>query len=166
MAAKIVQVVKNLGLWHDDPMRGAVLFVCLAIGVIAADAPKVKPAAVRVIQAREVSPTGEVLEVLVRGSDDRWHVREEKLPFTGKVIDKVFGRVHETSYLKGLRHGLYVIIHRNGVTAAQGLFLKGKRVKHREWDMQGGQIELDAWNFNGTPQKPVPKNLNERFRDF
>ena len=163
MAAIIVQVVKNLGLWHDDSMREAVLFIVFAISVIAADAPKVKPESVRVIPAREVSPTGEVLEVLVRGSDDRWHVREEKLPFTGKVVDKVFGREHEMSYLKGLRHGLYVIIHRNGVTAAQGLFLKGKRVKHREWDMQGGQIELDAWNFGGTPKKPAPKSLKRKF---
>ena len=163
MAAIIVQVVKNLGLWHDDSMREAVLFIVFAISVIAADAPKVKPESVRVIPAREVSPTGEVLEMLVRGSDDRWHVREEKLPFTGKVVDKVFGREHETSYLKGLRHGLYVIIHRNGVTAAQGLFLKGKRVKHREWDMQGGQIELDAWNFDGTPKKPAPKSLKRKF---
>ena len=159
MAAIIVQVVKNLGLWHDDSMREAVLFIVFAISVIAADAPKVKPESVRVIPAREVSPTGEVLEMLVRGSDDRWHVREEKLPFTGKVVDKVFGREHETSYLKGLRHGLYVIIHRNGVTAAQGLFLKGKRVKHREWDTEGGQIELEGWNFDGTPKKRTLKKL-------
>ena len=159
MAVKIVLVVKSLGLWHDGRMREAVLFVCLAIGVVAADAPKVKPESVRVIQAREVSPTGEVLEVLVRGSDDRWHVHEEKLPFTGKVVDKVFGRAHETSYLKGLRQGPYVIIHRNGVTAAQGVFLKGKRVKHRECDMQGGQIELEGWNFDGTSKKRVPKKL-------
>ena len=159
MAAIIVQVVKNLGLWHDDSMREAVLFIVFAISVIAADAPKVKPESVRVIPAREVSPTGEVLEVLVRGSDDRWHVREEKLPFTGKVVDKVFGREHETSYLKGLRHGPYVIIHRNGVTAAQGVFRQGKRVKHREWDTEGGQIELEGWNFDGTSKKRAPKKL-------
>ena len=154
-----VQVAKNQGLWQDGVMRGTVLFVGLAMGLLGADAPKGKPVPVRVIQAREVTPAGEVVEVLVRGSDERWHVRGEKLPFTGKVGDKVFGREHETSYLKGLRHGPYVIIHRNGVTAAQGVFLKGKRVKHREWDMQGGQIELDAWNFDGTPKKPAPKNL-------
>ena len=80
--------------------------------------------------------------------------------FTGKVLDKVFGREYETSYLKGLRHGPYVIIHRNGVTAAQGIYRQGKRVKHREWDTEGGQIELEGWNFDGTPKKHAPKNLN------
>ena len=140
-------------------MRGTVLFVGLAMSLLGADAPKGKPEPMRVIQAREVTPDGEVLEVLVRGSDDRWHVRGEKPPFTGKVLDKVFGRKHETSYLKGLRHGPYVIIHFNGVTAAQGIFRQDKRVKHREWDTEGGQIELDGWNFDGTPKKLAPKKL-------
>ena len=154
-----VQVVKSQGLWQDDAMRGTVFFIGFTMGLLGADAPKVKPKPARVIQAREVTPDGEVLEVLVRGSDDRWHVRGEKPPFTGKVLDKVFGRKHETSYLKGLRHGPYVIIHFNGVTAAQGIFRQDKRVKHREWDTEGGQIELDGWNFDGTPKKPAPKKL-------
>jgi len=132
-----------------------VLLAGLAMSLLGADAPKGKP--VRVIQAREVTPVGEVVKVLVRGSNERWHVRGEKLPFTGKALDKVFGREHETNYLKGLRHGPYVIIHRNGVTAAQGIFRQGKRVKHREWDTEGGQIELDGWNFDGTSKQPAPK---------
>ena len=136
-------------------MHGMVLLAGLAMSLLGADAPKGKP--VRIIQAREVTPAGEVVEVLVRGSDERWHVRGEKLPFTGKVLDKIFGREHETNYLKGLRHGSYVIIHRNGVTAAQGIFRQGKRVKHREWDTEGGQIELDGWNFDGTSKQPAPK---------
>ena len=136
-------------------MHGMVLLAGMAMNLLWADAPKGKP--VRVIQAREVTPAGEVVEVLVRGSDERWHVRGEKLPFTGKVLDKIFGREHETNYLKGLRHGPYVIIHRNGVTAAQGIFRQGKRMKHREWDTKGGQIELEGWNFDGTPKQPAPK---------
>ena len=136
-------------------MHGMVLLAGLAMSLLGADAPKGKP--VRIIQAREVTPAGEVVEVLVRDSDERWHVRGEKLPFTGKVLDKIFGREHETNYLKGLRHGPYVIIHRNGVTAAQGIFRQDKRVKHREWDTKGGQIELDGWNFDGTPKQPAPK---------
>jgi len=137
-----------------------VLLVGLCMGLLGADEPKGEPKPVRVVQAREVTPAGEVVEMLVRSSDDRWHVRGEKLPFTGKVLDKVFGREYETSYLKGLRHGPYVIIHRNGVTAAQGIYRQGKRVKHREWDTEGGQIELEGWNFDGTPKKHAPKNLN------
>ena len=138
-------------------MHGMVLLVGLCMGLLGADKPKGEPKPVRVVHAREVTPAGEVVELLVRSSDDRWHVRGEKLPFTGKVLDKVFGREYETSYLKGLRHGPYVIIHRNGVTAAQGIFRQGKRVKHREWDTEGGQIELDGWNFDGTPNQPAQK---------
>lgn len=141
-------------------MHGMVLLVGLCMGLLSADEPKGEPKPVRVVHAREVTPTGEVVELLVRSSDDRWHVRGEKLPFTGKVLDKVFGREYETSYLKGLRHGPYVIIHRNGVTAAQGIYRQGKRVKHREWDTEGGQIELEGWDFDGTPKKHAPKNLN------
>ncbi len=141
-------------------MHGMVLLVGLCMGLLSADEPKGEPKPVRVVHAREVTPAGEVVELLVRSSDDRWHVRGEKLPFTGKVLDKVFGREYETSYLKGLRHGPYVIIHRNGVTAAQGIYRQGKRVKHREWDTEGGQIELEGWDFDGTPKKHAPKNLN------
>ena len=137
-------------------MREAVCLIVMALGLAAADAPKRNPKPVRVVPTREVTPDGAVVELLVRGSDDRWHVRGEKLPFTGQVVDKIFGRVHETHYLKGLRHGPYVIIHRNGVVAAQGIFHKGKRVKHREWDVEGGQIKLDAWKFDGSPRKPTP----------
>tara|TARA_Y100001934_G_scaffold279303_2_gene382697 strand:+ start:487 stop:897 length:411 start_codon:yes stop_codon:yes gene_type:complete len=134
-------------------MREAVFTLALAACLTAADVPKDKPKPERVVPARKITPDGFVMENLVRGSDDRWHVRGEKQPFTGLVVDTIFRRVYETRYLKGLKHGSYTIIHPNGVIAARGIHREGKRVKHREWDIEGGQIELDAWNFDGTPRK-------------
>jgi len=111
----------------------------------------------RVIPAREVLETGEVVELLKLGKDERWHVLDEKAPFTGKVIDTIFGRQFETTYLKGLKHGPYTTWHKNGVVSSSGVYEKGKRVRHKEWDLEGGQIELANWNFDGSPKVKPPK---------
>ena len=140
-------------------MREVILIFCLGFPVaLTADDVKPKKKAVRVIAAWERLPgSGEFVATLVRGNDDRWHVRGEKAPFSGLVVHESLRRaVYETAYLKGLKHGRYTTWHRNGVISSMGIHKQGKRSRHREWDFEGGQIELALWNFDGTP-KGKPK---------
>jgi len=137
-------------------MRGVILFsLMVAIGWAVADDAKPKGKPVRVIAAWERLPgSGEFQPSLVRGSDDLWHVRGEKAPFTGKVVHEFLGRpAYETTYAKGLRHGEHTTWHRNGVISSLSIYKRGVRERHREWDVEGGQVERAQWNFDGTPKK-------------
>ncbi len=117
------------------------------------DEPKTPPVPERVIAAREKLATGEVVEMLEKRADERWYVRGEKKPFAGTVTDKIQGRAQQTAYRNGALHGPYTTWHKNGVASSKGEHHEGKRVRHQEWDNNGGQLELREWNLDGTPKK-------------
>ncbi len=130
------------------------LLFTLCPALLGADEPKkTPPVPERVIAGREVRANGEVVAMLEKRNDERWYVVLEKKPFTGMVVDNIFGRIQQTGYRNGALHGPYQTWHRNGVVSSKGEHAEGKRVRHQEWDAQGGQVELREWEFDGSPKK-------------